>query len=39
MNKEDILERSREENRNGDEFEKAKKETALMTCTQFPRHI
>lgn len=29
MNKEDILERSREENRNGDEFEKAKKETAL----------
>lgn len=29
MNKEEILKKSREENRHGDELEKAKKETAL----------
>lgn len=31
MNKEEILKKSREENRHGDELEKTKKETALNT--------
>lgn len=36
MNKEDILKRSREENRNGDEYEKTKKKNALNNSYLVP---